>query len=135
MQGKNAVVPAVLGMVNAVNRVDFATAVGAFTDSAVIIEDIPQYIWRGADAPADWLSAMGANAARLNAQSVLMTFGQPTRVEVNEEAAYAVFPGQLRLVAREANLVAQRISPFSSLRALCDSTNCVTIRKRLSMSY
>ena len=111
MEGKNAVVTAVLGLVNAVNGADFGTAVAAFTDAPIIIEDIAPYIWRGRDAPSDWLSAMGANAARLNVQSVLMTLEQPTRVEVVDGAAYAVFPGQLSLVGK-ANLVADGTLTF-----------------------
>lgn len=110
---KNAVVTAVRGLVNAVNCADFNTAVAAFTDAPVIIEDIAPYIWRGRDAPSSWLSAMGANAARLNVQSILMTLEQPTRVEVVDEAAYAVFPGQLNLVAGEANLVAEGMLTFT----------------------
>ena len=113
MEGENAVVTAVRGLVNAVNGADFGTAVAAFTDAPIIIEDIAPYIWRGRDAPSDWLSAMGANAARLNVQSVLMTLEQPTRVEVVEEAAYAVFPGELSLAAVEANLVADGTLTFT----------------------
>lgn len=113
MEAKNAVVTAVGGLVNALNEADFGTAVGAFTDAAVIIEDIAPYIWRGRDAPSDWLSAMGANAARLNVQSVLMTLDQPTRVEVPEEAAYAVFPGQLNLIAENSNLVTEGMLTFT----------------------
>jgi hypothetical protein len=107
MEGMNAVVTAVRALVNAVNGGDFGTAVAAFTGAPVIIEDIAPYIWRGRDAPSNWLSAMGAHAARLNVQSVMMTLEQPTRVELDDEAAYAVFPGRLSLVAGETNLVAE----------------------------
>lgn len=106
MESKNVVVAAVLALVNAVNAGDFGAAAAAFTDAPTIIEDIPPYIWRGGNAPSDWLSAMGANAARLNVQSILMTLEQPTRVDVVDDVAYAVFPGQLSLVAGDANLVA-----------------------------
>ena len=99
MEEKSAALAAVRGMVDAVNQADFATAIAAFTDTPVIVEDIAPFIWQGADAPSDWLSAMGANAARLNVQSVMMVLEQPTRVEVDAEAAYAVFPGELRLAA------------------------------------
>jgi hypothetical protein len=113
MEGKNAVVAAVRGLVNAVNSADFGTAVAAFTDAPVIIEDIAPYIWRGRDAPSDWLSAMGANAARQNIQSVLMTVAQATRVELVGDAAYAVFPGHLILAAGEADLVAEGMLTFT----------------------
>lgn len=113
MEGKNAVITAIRELVNAVNGGDFDTAVAAFTDAPVIIEDIAPYIWRGKDAPSAWLSAMGANAARLNVQSVSMTLDQPTRVDVAEEAAYAVVPGQLELTAEKANLVAKGMLTFT----------------------
>ena len=113
MEGKNAVVAAVLRLVDAVNGADFGAAVAAFTDAPIIIEDIAPYIWRGSDAPSDWLSAIGANAARLNVQSVLMTLEEPTRIEAVDEAAYAVFSGQLSLVAGEANLVADGTLTFT----------------------
>lgn len=113
MDGKDAVVSAVRGLVDAVNTADFGTALAAFSEEPVIVEDIAPYIWRGRDAPSNWLSAMGANAARLSVQSVLMALEQPTRVEVIGEAAYAVFPGQLNLVAIEGNLVAEGMLTFT----------------------
>ena len=113
MEGMTAVVTAIRSLVEAVNGGDFGTALAAFSDAPVIIEDIAPYIWRGADAPSEWLSAMGNNAARLNVQSVLMTLEQPTRVDVVDEAAYAVFPGQLGLIAGEANLVAEGMLTFT----------------------
>ena len=100
MELKQAVVATVLEMVDAVNRGDFASAVAAFTSAPVIIEDIAPYVWQGPNAPSQWLSAMRANAARLNVQSVVMTLEQPTRVDVEAGAAYALFPGQLRLPHR-----------------------------------
>ena len=66
MEPNNAVAAAVRTMVDAVNSGDFAGAIAAFTEAPVIIEDLAPYLWRGADAPSNWLSAMGANAARLN---------------------------------------------------------------------
>lgn len=107
MEGKEAAATAVLAMVDAVNRGDLATAVAAFTEAPVIVEDIAPYIWRGPEAPSDWLSAMGANAARLNVQSVLLALDQPTRIEVDADAAYAVFPGDLSLAAVGRDLVAR----------------------------
>lgn len=107
MEGKEAVATAVLAMVDAVNRGDFATAVAAFAEAPVIVEDIAPYIWRGPGAPSGWLSAMGANAARLNVQSVLLALDQPTRIEVDVDAAYAVFPGDLSLGAVRRDLVAR----------------------------
>lgn len=109
MEEKSAALTAVLDMVDAVNRADFAAAIAAFTEAPVIVEDIAPYIWRGADAPSEWLSAMGANAARLGVPSVMMVLKQPGRVEVDAEAAYVVFPGELRLAAVGRDLVAQGV--------------------------
>lgn len=106
MEAKHDVINAVRQMVDAVNRAEFSTAVAAFSQDAAIVEDIAPYIWRGPGAPSDWLAAMGANAASMNIQSVLMTLAEPNRVEVHAEAAYALFPGELRMVAAGADLVA-----------------------------
>lgn len=116
MEPNDAVVVAVLKMVEAVNRGDFPTAVAAFTGAPVIIEDIAPYVWRGADAPTQWLSAMGANAERLDVQSVLMTLEQPMRIEVDAGAAYALFPGHLSLVAKGSNLLSRGMLTLILLR-------------------
>ena len=118
MEPNNAVAAAVRTMVDAVNSGDFAGAIAAFTEAPVIIEDLAPYLWRGADAPSNWLSAMGANAARLNVQSVLMAVEQPTRVEVDAQVAYAVIPGELRLAGEGGDLFAKGVLTLT-LQCVC----------------
>jgi ketosteroid isomerase-like protein len=107
MEAKSDVVRAVRSMVDAVNSGDVASALAAFSDTPIIVEDIAPYMWRGAGAASAWLSAMAANTERLNVESVLMTLEQPARVEMDEDAAYTLFPGQLSLAAAGIDLVAQ----------------------------
>jgi hypothetical protein len=56
----DAIITAVLEMVHAVNRGDFATAIAAFSDTPLIVEDIAPFRWQGAGAASEWLSAMGS---------------------------------------------------------------------------
>ena len=109
MSERGCVETAVRGLVDAVNQGEFATALTAFSEVAVIVEDIPAFRWEGAGAASEWLAAMGANAAKMNVGSVLMRLGRATRIEVASGSAYAVFSGKLRLRSGEAELGADGI--------------------------
>ena len=61
---------AVSTMVDAVNRGDFDQAVSSFCSEPLIVEDLPPFRWSGSTAVEDWLTAMGANAATLNASKI-----------------------------------------------------------------
>lgn len=117
MSEREAVDTVVRGLVDAVNQGEFATALSAFSEAAVIVEDIPPFRWEGADAASEWIAAMGANAVRMNVGSVLMRLERATRIEVAGGSAYAVFPGQLRLRSGEAQLSADGILTLT-LRAV-----------------
>jgi ketosteroid isomerase-like protein len=106
---RSEVTAVIQALVKAVNEGDFGDAVSAFTDDAVIVEDIPPYRWTGSDAPARWLSAMGANAAHLGVTSVRMRIGQPTRLEADDTHAYTVVPGELALSMSDADLSADGV--------------------------
>ena len=116
MVDKNGVIRAVSNMVDAVNHGDFTSAGNAFTQTAVIIEDIPPFRWQGRDAVSHWLSAMGSNAATLGISSVAMSLGEETRLELDGREAYAVFAGQLCLKGASVYLVADGTLTFT-LRA------------------
>jgi ketosteroid isomerase-like protein len=117
MVEKHAIVLAVTDMVDAVNRGDFASAIAAFSDAPAIVEDVAPFRWKGAGSVSAWLSAMGANAARLDVQAVVMELGQPTRIELDGEAAYALFPGRLKLAKDGGDLVADGTLTFTLERA------------------
>jgi ketosteroid isomerase-like protein len=117
MTEQQAVVRAITDMVDSINRGDFAAAIAAFSDAPAIVEDIAPFRWKGAGAPSAWLSAMGANAARLDVRAVIMELGQPTRVEIDADAAYALFPGRLKLAKDGGDLIADGILTFALERA------------------
>lgn len=100
---------AIEALIRAVNEGNFGEAASAFTDSAVIVEDIPPYRWSGPDAPARWLAAMGANAAHLGVTSVTMTILEPARLESDDKHAYALVPGRLSLAMNDGELSAEGV--------------------------
>ena len=116
MSSDIAVITAVTEMVEAVNRGDMGAAIAAFSESPLIIEDIPPFRWDGADAVSGWLSAMGANAARLKISAIAMSIGEPSRIEVEEGRAYALFPGRLSMTGGGADMTADGLLTFT-LRA------------------
>jgi hypothetical protein len=101
-----AVIAAVSSMVDAVNQGAFDKAVAAFSPSPTIVEDIAPYCWQGPGAASAWLAAMGSNAAALGVTAITMDLGPPDRIDVNQSAAYGVFPGSLRLSGASDELCA-----------------------------
>jgi len=106
MRGSEPVATAVRAMVEAVNRGDMAAAVTAFADNATIVEDVAPFRWQGPSAASDWLTAMAANAKRLGVEAIDMRLGEPMRIVVDRDGAYAVFPGRLTLTTGQERLAA-----------------------------
>ena len=106
MPESEPVAAAVRAMVEAVNRGDIDAALAAFTDKATIVEDVAPYRWQGPSAASDWLTAMAANAKRLGVEAIDMRLGEPMRIEVEGDGAYAVFPGRLTLTTGKDRLAA-----------------------------
>lgn len=107
MQDQLAIQDAVARMVDAVNRGDFSSATSCFTSEPVIVEDIAPFRWTGSSAVSDWLSAMGANAGLINASGMEMMLMGADRIEVQQDQAYACFPGNLSLRVEAGELSAQ----------------------------
>ena len=97
MSAKDDVTTAVTGMVAAVNRIDMPAARAWFTDNAVIVEDIAPYRWEGPNAVEGWLAAMAGSAQRLGVDAISMTLGDPVRIDVEGDSAYALFAGSLTM--------------------------------------
>jgi ketosteroid isomerase-like protein len=97
---------AVAALVNAVNAGDFDLASRAFTDDAMIVEDLPPYRWSGPAAVSQWLAAMGENAAKLGVTSINLDIGESGRTEVEGNRAYVIVDGLLRLGTAGAELSA-----------------------------
>jgi hypothetical protein len=96
-------------MVDAVNRGDCGEAASYFNAEPLIIEDIAPFQWSGASAVADWLSAMGANAASLGASLIEMTLHSVERLEIQANCSYAWFPGTLRMSVTGGELHAKGV--------------------------
>jgi ketosteroid isomerase-like protein len=112
MEDSEAIRSVVSGMVDAVNRADFAEAASYFTAEPLIVEDIAPFRWRGASAVADWLSAMGANAASMGVSLIEMTLHPVERLEIQAGCAYACFPGTLRMSVTGGELHAKGVLTF-----------------------
>ena len=117
MSDRDAVSDAIGKMVDAVNNGDFGEVIAAFGAEATIIEDIAPFRWQGPDAPSSWLTAMGENAARLDARAIVMELGRPVRVDVVGPAAYAVFPGALSLATASGKLLSNGTLTFTLERS------------------
>ena len=103
--------------VNAVNEGDYVGALEHFTPDATIVEDIPPYRWQGPQAGAQWMAAMGENAARSGMTGIAMQLGEATRVEIDAGNAYAVYSALLILSGNGPPLQAVGCLIFSLRRA------------------
>ena len=109
MEDPEAIRRVVTGMVDAVNRGAFAEAASCFSGEPLIVEDIAPFRWDGTSAVADWLSAMGANAASLGASLIEMTLHPVERLEIQANCSYACFPGTLRMSVTGGELHAKGV--------------------------
>ncbi len=116
MSDESGVAAAIRTLVDAVNCGNITAALSAFTQDAVIVEDLAPYRWTGADAPSQWLAAMGANASKLGITSILMESGEATRIDVEGSRAYAVVPGLLRLATPGLEMKAKGVITFTLVR-------------------
>ena len=116
MPRSEPIAAAVRAMVEAVNRGDMRAALAAFTECATIVEDIPPFRWQGPGAAAGWLTAMAANAARLGVDAIDLRLGEPMRIALEGEDAYALFPGILTLARGQAPLAANGQLTFTLRR-------------------
>lgn len=117
MSDRDAVSDAIGKMVDAVNNGDFGEVIATFGAEATIIEDIAPFRWQGPDAPSSWLTAMGENAARLDARAIVMKLGRPVWIDVVGPAAYAVFPGALSLATASGKLLSNGTLTFTLERS------------------
>jgi ketosteroid isomerase-like protein len=83
--------------VNEVNKGQATEALARFTSDVSITEDLAPFSWRGANAGAEWLSAMQANGARIGVTDIQMKLGVPLQVLVDGDRAYEAVPGVVTL--------------------------------------
>ncbi|HMJ93477.1 MAG TPA: hypothetical protein VK472_05205 [Allosphingosinicella sp.] len=111
------VVGSINRFVDAVNEGNHGEALKHFSPDATIIEDIPPYRWHGPQAGAQWMVAMGENAARSGMTSIAMQLGDATRVEVDAANAYAVYSAVLTLSGNGLRLQSGGCLMFTLQRA------------------
>jgi ketosteroid isomerase-like protein len=90
--------------VDEVNSGRIEAALARFTHDVTIIEDLAPYRWQGRDAGSQWLTAMAANAERLEVTAVVMDLGMAQRIEVEGATGYAIFDGTVLLKAADKTL-------------------------------
>jgi hypothetical protein len=79
---------------NAFNKGDMAGAAAAHMsdENLVIIDEVPPFMWRGADALKAWAGDLAADAKKAGITDQKVTISRATRAEVNGSDAYVVVP-------------------------------------------
>ena len=76
------------------NKGDMAGAAATHMSDAdlVIIDEVPPFMWRGADALKSWAADLTADAKKAGMTEQKVTLGRATRAEVIGNDAYVVVP-------------------------------------------
>lgn len=96
-----------------VNSGNASEALQRLTEDVCIVEDIAPFRWTGAEAGAQWLAAMGANAQRLGVTAINMAAGEPRRTEVEGDYGYCIIPGVVTLEGSAAALQEDGLITFA----------------------
>lgn len=80
--------------IDAFNNGDMAAAAATHASDAdlVIIDEVPPFAWRGAEAFKTWAAALDAASKKLGLTNQKVTLSTATRAEVNGNDAYVVVP-------------------------------------------
>lgn len=78
---------------DAFSKGDMATAMATHVPAgAVIVDELPPYVWTGATAFSDWGASFAKDAAARGLTEPNVTIGAPTREEVTGDRAYVIVP-------------------------------------------
>jgi hypothetical protein len=69
-----------------------AAATHAAGPGLVILDEVPPYLWTGADAFKAWSAALDTDAKKQGMTEPMVTISAPTRVESSGDRAYVVVP-------------------------------------------
>ncbi len=69
-----------------------ASATHAAEADLVIIDEVPPYLWRGAQAFQAWSADLDSDAKKHGITDPMVTIAAPTRAETNGDQAYVVVP-------------------------------------------
>jgi ketosteroid isomerase-like protein len=80
--------------VDAFNKGDMAGASATHTRDAdlAIIDEVPPYSWRGAQAFQSWSAALDSDSKKKGMTDARVTIQPPTRAEMDGDRAYVVVP-------------------------------------------
>lgn len=72
------------------NHGDLHAAAAAFAPDAIIIDEVPPYLWRGRQAVSQWATDVGRDAVANNIADARATLGAPQRADIRGERGYLV---------------------------------------------
>lgn len=78
--------------VQSFNKGDIAAARATHLADAVIVDEVPPYIWRGQGAFDAWLADLGKDSAAQGLSDQSVELGTPTRTLVTGDSAYVIVP-------------------------------------------
>jgi ketosteroid isomerase-like protein len=79
--------------IDAFNRGDTKTAFATYAPGDIqIIDEFAPHRWFGPHAPQDWAAAYDKNAQATGVTDGRVTYGTPTRIEIEGNVAYVVMP-------------------------------------------
>src|SRR5205823_6324508 len=78
--------------IDAFNAGNATSASGAFADDAIIVDEVPPYLWRGPDAVRAWAADVAKGSAAYGAGKQRATLGTPTWADMQAEAGYLAVP-------------------------------------------
>jgi ketosteroid isomerase-like protein len=79
-----------------------AAATHAATADLTIVDEVPPYAWRGAQAFQAWSAALDADAKKQGMTEPMVTLAAPTRIETSGDQAYVVVPAVFTFKQRGA---------------------------------
>ena len=87
---------------DAFNKGDMAGAAKTHAEQAdlAIVDEVPPFAWRGADAFKAWAAALDADAKKQGMTEPAVTISAPTRTEIDGDSAYVVVPAVFTFKAK-----------------------------------
>ena len=83
---------------DAFSRRSFNTDIAPCADDAVIIDDLPPYLWQGPDACSKWFKAFEAWASKAGVSNAVIALGELRHLDFDGGFAYLVAPVTLSYI-------------------------------------
>ena len=91
--GKDDVAAPVRQFIDGFNSGNVESAYAAYaTGPIIIIDEFAPHLWTGPDAARQWADAYDAHAKATGVTDGRVTYGRPTRTEIEGDVAYLVMP-------------------------------------------